>query len=77
MKTIISVKEARKILGEKAAGMSYEEIEFVVETLHLVAKDALKISIEEIHRKRDAYRLAQLTYDIYKDKKAKQRKEGN
>ena len=49
--------------------MSDEEIEFVIETLDLMAKDALKISTEEAHAKRDAYRLAKLTHDIYKDKK--------
>jgi len=68
---MISVKEARHILGGKAEGMSDEEIRFVIETLHLMAKDALKLSTEEVHRKRDAYRLAQLTYDIYQDKKSK------
>lgn len=69
MSLIITVKEAREILGEKSDGMSDEEIEFVIGTLDLMAKDALKISTEEVHRKRDAYRLAQLTYDIYKEKK--------
>lgn len=68
--SVISVKEAREILGDKSKGMSDEEIEFVIETLDLMAKDALKIGTEELHRKRDAYRLAQLTYDIYQDKKA-------
>lgn len=67
-KLVLSVSEARKILGKKSEGMSDEEIEFVVETLDLMAKDALKLSKEHLHRKRDAYRLAQLTYDIYQDK---------
>jgi hypothetical protein len=66
---MISVNEARQILGKKSEGMSDEEIKFVVETLDLMAKDALKISKEQVHRKRDAYRLAQLTYDIYQNKK--------
>ena len=69
MKHIISVEEARKILGKKADDMTNEEIEFVIETLDLMAKDALNITKEELHRKRDAHRLAVLTYDIYKDKK--------
>lgn len=68
MKQTISVQEARKILGKKADGMSNDEIQYVIETLHLMAKDALGISREKVHTKRDAYRLAQLTYDIYKDK---------
>lgn len=71
MNKIISVKEARVILGDKAADMSDREIDFVKETLDLIAKDALKISKEELHRKRNAYRTAQLTYDIYQDKKRK------
>lgn len=71
MKPIISVAEAREILGKDAESMSNEEIVFVIETLDLMAKDALKISREELHRKRDAYRMAQLTYDIYQDSKKK------
>jgi hypothetical protein len=66
----ITVEEARQILGKDAEGMADTEIAFVIETLDLIAKDALKLSKEELHRKRDAYRLAQLTYDIYKDKKS-------
>ncbi len=46
-------------------GMSDEEVEFVMVTLDLMAKDALKLTTVELHRKRDAYRMAQLTYDIY------------
>jgi hypothetical protein len=65
---MITVTEARTILGDKAESMTDDEIEFVIETLRLMAKDALKLSKEELHRKRDTYRLAQLTYDIYQDK---------
>ena len=68
---IVTVKEARDILGKEAEDMSDSEIEFVIETLDLVAKNTLKLSKEELHRKRDAYRMAQLTYDIYQDKKRK------
>ena len=68
-KSMISIQEARKILGEKAEGMTDEEIGFVIETLDLMAKDALHTSKEDLHRKRDAYRMAQLTYDIYQEKK--------
>jgi len=65
---LISVSEAREILGENAKDMTDSELEFVLETLGLMANDALKISTNELHKKRDAYRMAQLTYDIYKDK---------
>ncbi len=65
---IVSVDEARKLLGDDAEGMSDDEIAFVIETLDLMAKDALKLSKQELHRKRDAFRMAQLTYDIYKQK---------
>jgi len=66
---IISVQEARELLGKDAEGMTDAEIAFVIETLDLMAKDALKLSKEELHRKRDAYQMAQLTYDIYQDEK--------
>ncbi len=72
MQPIITVEEARKILGKDADDMTNSEIKFVIETLDLMAKDALKISKEELHRKRDAYRLAELTYDIYQDDKKQQ-----
>lgn len=68
---IVSVKEARELLGKDAEGMTNDEVQFVIETLDLMAKDALKLSKEELHRKRDAYRMAQLTYDIYQEKKSK------
>lgn len=66
---IVSIEEAREILGKDAENMTNDEIAFVIETLDLMAKDALKMSREELYRKRDAYRMAQLTYDIYQDKK--------
>lgn len=40
---VISVSDARKILDKKSEGMSDEEIEFVIEKLDLIAKDALKL----------------------------------
>lgn len=70
-KPIISIKEARKILGKPAENMTDEEIESTVETLDLLAIDALKLSKEELLRKRDAKKLAELTYDIYQEKKLK------
>jgi vacuolar-type H+-ATPase subunit H len=42
VKPIISVKEARKILGKDAETMADREIEEVVNTLDLLAKDALQ-----------------------------------
>jgi len=64
---IVSIKEAREILGKDAAGMTDDEIEFVIETLDLMAVDALKLSKEELIRKRDAKQLADLTYDLYRE----------
>ncbi len=67
--SVISIKEARKILGITAENMTDEEIESTVVTLDLLAIQALKLSKEELLRKRDAKKLAELTYDIYKDTK--------
>ena len=66
-KPIISIKEARKILGKTAERMTDEEIDSVIETLDLLAVEALKLSKEDLLRKRDAKRLAELTYDIYQE----------
>ena len=38
-KPIVSVKEARKILGKDAVGMSDEEIINVINTLDIMAKE--------------------------------------
>lgn len=65
---IISVQEARKILGKTAENMSDEEIENTIETLDLLAVEAL----DKARQKRineDATAMAELIYDIYKDKK--------
>jgi len=64
---IISVKEARKILGKDADGMSDEQIEETIQTLDTLAGHALELAKQELSRKRDAKALAELTYDIYKD----------
>lgn len=69
---VMSVKEARKILGKTAENMTDVEIESVVETLDLLAVEALKHGKEELLRKRDAKKLAELTYDIYKEQKVRQ-----
>ena len=66
---VISVGDARKILGQVADDMTNDEIIDVIESLDLLAKDALKVSKEDLLRKRDAKRLAELTYDIYRENK--------
>lgn len=71
-KPIISVKEARKILDSDAAGMSDEEIEQVVATLHSLAKSAIDDAKTKLRMKKDANDLANLIYDIYQDKKKSQ-----
>ena len=69
-KPIISIKEARKILGKDAIGMADDEIANVIETLDILAKDALQKAREKLRIKKDARELAQLIYDIYKDKQS-------
>jgi hypothetical protein len=66
---IISIKEARKIIGSDADKMSDDELEEVIGTLDLLAKDALELARREIRMKSDAKDLANLIYDIYQDKK--------
>jgi hypothetical protein len=68
-KPIISVKEARKILGKDADRMSDTELMEVIDTLDLLAKDALDLARRKISMKNDAKDLANLVYDIYQDKK--------
>lgn len=68
-KLIISVEEAREILGEEADDMTNQEIEEIVKTLSMIAKDAVNVSKEKLLMKRDAKRMAELVYDIYQDKK--------
>lgn len=70
-KPIISVKEARKILGNVADKMSDEELLETIGTLDLLAKDALKQAKHKVQLKSDAKDLANLIYDIYQDKKSK------
>lgn len=70
MNPIISVKEAREILGADAEGMNDEQILEVINTLDLMAKDALQMAKMQLQRKKDATALANLIYDVYKDGKA-------
>lgn len=66
---IVSIKEARKLLGKDANGMTDDEIIHVITTLDLLAKDALQEAKIKLRRKRDAKALANVVYDIYKDEK--------
>lgn len=66
---VVSVQEARKILGKDADYMTDNEIKDVIETLDLLAKDALKVSKEQLIMKRDAKRMAKLIYDVNQDDK--------
>lgn len=65
---IISVKEARKILGKGYAHMSDSEVENLIQNLDAIAVAALKDAREK-RMKEDAEALANLVYDIYSDKK--------
>lgn len=47
MKPIMSVKEARKLLGKKYASMTDEEVSELVEHTHELAKLALDIAREK------------------------------
>jgi hypothetical protein len=66
---IISVKEARKILGKDAEEMTDQEIMTVIETLDLMAKDSLQEAKRRIRMKKDAKGLAEVTYSVYQDEK--------
>lgn len=68
MKLIMSIKEARKILGSDAEGMSDQEISLIVETLHTLAKAAIEDAKVKSRMKQDAGELASLIYDITKEK---------
>ena len=71
MKSKVTVREARRILGKDADGMTDAEITEVVSTLTMLARDTLETARLKMLRKRDAKRLAELIYDVYKDEKAK------
>jgi hypothetical protein len=70
-KPIISVKEARKLLGSTAQGMSDDEVLQVIETLHSLAKSAIEDAKVKLQMKKDTKDMANLIYDIYQDKKRK------
>jgi len=66
MKPVMSVEEARKLLGEEADGMTDDEIERLVDDFDLMARYALQEARKQL-RKDDAMKLANLTYDIYRE----------
>jgi hypothetical protein len=65
---IVSIKEARRILGKKADNMSDSEVAELVDNLDVIAVEALRLSHEK-QMKEDVIALANLIYDIYQDKK--------
>lgn len=82
MDLIISVEEARELLGDDAKKMSDDQIEKLIEDFDVLARAALKMAREDLNEakkpkiktqedrsKADALALAQLIYDIYQDKK--------
>jgi hypothetical protein len=73
-KPIISVEEARNILGEDALQMTDTEILNVINTLDLLAKDALQEAQRRIRMKKDAKGLAEVIYTEYKSDKTNRNK---
>lgn len=67
---IVSVKEARKILGKIAEEMSDQEIIELVDSLDAIAIHALRQAREK-RMEEDALAFAELLYDIYQDSKHK------
>lgn len=65
---IVLIKEARKILGKTASGMSDQEIEKLVEDLDFIAVHALK-NAREKRLKEDTMATAEFLYDVYQDEK--------
>lgn len=65
----VSVAEARDILGKDAEGMTDEQIQDVIITLDLMAKDALESARKALRMKRDTKAMAELIYDIYQDRR--------
>ena len=70
MKQIITTEEARKILGKDADNMSDKDIEYVIDTLDLLAKDSLEQTRHKMLMRKDSMALANFLYDVYKKKKA-------
>jgi hypothetical protein len=51
--------------------MSDEEIEQIINTMDILAKDAIELARRKPRIQRDAKALAELTYDIYKEDSSK------
>lgn len=68
---IVSIKEARKILGNSAERMSDNELLETINTLDLLAADAIRQAKRKLQIKAHAVDFANLIYYIYKDKKSK------
>lgn len=65
---ILSVQEARKLLGDGAETLTDDQIQEMINTLDLMAKDTLEQVRRKVLMKRDAKDLANIIYDCYKDK---------
>ena len=68
---VVSVKEARSLLGEDVVGMSDDEIIEIINTLDLLAKDALQEAKRRASMKKDAKGLAEIIYSECKTSKQK------
>jgi hypothetical protein len=67
MELVISIEEARELLGDDAKNMTDESVEKLIRDLDVMAKYALQEARKM--RQEAALALARLIYDIYKDKK--------
>lgn len=63
MNLVISVEEARELLGDDAKIMSDDEVEKLISDLDIMARYALKEARQT--REEAALALARLIYDIY------------
>lgn len=66
VKPVVSLVEARKLLGNDAIGMTDDEILNVIDTLNLLAKDALEMARTRLRMKKDAKGLADIVYSEFK-----------
>lgn len=71
-KPIISVKEARKLLGKEAKSMTDGEVARLIEDTHELAKLALQAAIEKVQMERkELLEWANFLYSRYLFHKAK------
>lgn len=64
---VMSVKEARNLLGDDGANMGDVEIEELVNNLEILARYALRQSQTEREVQKDAAGLAELIYDCHQE----------